>query len=235
VSRINQSEINDVAWRACDTFRGVVDAENYRNYILVMLFWKYISDVWRDHRDKYLVEFKGDHTRVGRRLARERFQLPDGCDLASLHAQRNEPDIGERMNIALEKIEEANKAKLEGVFREVDFNSENKLGQTKDRNARLKLLLQDFNDPRLDLRPSVVGEEDVIGNVYEYLLERFASDAGKKAGEFYTPVRSPNCSPVCSPRRRATPSAIRPAARDRSSSRWDARPTSGISLSSGRR
>jgi type I restriction enzyme M protein len=187
VSRINQSEINDVAWRACDTFRGVVDAENYRNYILVMLFWKYISDVWRDHRDKYLVEFKGDHTRVGRRLARERFQLPDGCDLASLHSQRNEPDIGERMNIALEKIEEANKAKLEGVFREVDFNSENKLGQTKDRNARLKLLLQDFNDPRLDLRPSVVGEEDVIGNVYEYLLERFASDAGKKAGEFYTP------------------------------------------------
>lgn len=187
MSRLQQSEINDIAWRACDTFRGVVDAENYRNYILVMLFWKYISDVWRDHRDKYLVEYKGDHARVNRRLARERFQLPEGCDLASLHGQRNEPDIGERMNIALEKIEEANKAKLEGVFREVDFNSENKLGQTKDRNARLKLLLQDFNDPRLDLRPSVVGEEDVIGNVYEYLLERFASDAGKKAGEFYTP------------------------------------------------
>ncbi len=113
--------------------------------------------------------------------------FPTAAIFDSLYAQRNEPDIGERMNIALEKIEEANKAKLEGVFREVDFNSENKLGQTKDRNARLKLLLQDFNDPRLDLRPSVVGEEDVIGNVYEYLLERFASDAGKKAGEFYTP------------------------------------------------
>ena len=91
------------------------------------------------------------------------------------------------MNVVLEKIEEANKAKLEGVFREVDFNSENKLGQTKERNNRLKHLLQDFNDPRLDLRPSIVGDEDVIGNVYEYLLERFASDAGKKAGEFYTP------------------------------------------------
>lgn len=187
MAKINQSEINDVAWRACDTFRGVVDAENYRNYILVMLFWKYMSDVWRDHREAYLKEYKGDEQRVARRLARERFQLPDGCDFLSLYAQRNEPDIGERMNIALSGIEEANKAKLEGVFREVDFNSENKLGQTRDRNARLKLLLQDFADPRLDLRPSVVGEEDIIGNVYEYLLERFASDAGKKAGEFYTP------------------------------------------------
>lgn len=187
MKKINQSEINDVAWRACDTFRGVVDAENYRNYILVMLFWKYMSDVWRDHRDAYLEEYNGDEARVARRLSRERFQLPDGCDFYSLYNLRNESDIGERMNIALAGIEEANKAKLEGVFREVDFNSESKLGQTKDRNARLKLLLQDFADPRLDLRPSVVGEEDVIGNVYEYLLERFASDAGKKAGEFYTP------------------------------------------------
>ena len=187
MSKINQSEINDVAWRACDTFRGVVDAENYRNYILVMLFWKYVSDVWRDHRDAYLKEYKGDEARVARRMARERFQLPDGADFYSLHAQRDKTDIGERMNIALAAIEEANKAKLEGVFREVDFNSESKLGQTRDRNARLKMLLEDFATPKLDLRPSVVGEEDVIGNVYEYLLERFASDAGKKAGEFYTP------------------------------------------------
>ena len=187
MSKINQSEINDVAWRACDTFRGVVDPSDYKNYILVMLFWKYVSDVWRDHRDRYLEEYGNDEVRVQRRLSRERFQLPDGCDFASLYEQRNAADIGERMNIALEKIEEANKAKLEGVFREVDFNSENKLGQTKDRNARLKHLLEDFNDSRLDLRPSIIGGEDVIGNVYEYLLERFASDAGKKAGEFYTP------------------------------------------------
>ena len=185
--KINQSEINDVAWRACDTFRGVVDAENYRNYILVMLFWKYVSDVWRDHRDAYAKEYKGNQERIQRRLSRERFQLPDGCDFLSIYALRNETDIGERMNVALTGIEEANKAKLEGVFREVDFNSENKLGRTRDRNTKLKLVLEDFADPRLDLRPSVVGEEDVIGNVYEYLLERFASDAGKKAGEFYTP------------------------------------------------
>lgn len=184
---VNQSEINDVAWKACDTFRGVIDPSDYKNYILVMLFVKYISDVIKDHRAAYLVEFKGDEARVTRRLARERFQLPVGAEFDSLYALRNEPDIGQRINIALEKIEEANKAKLEGVFREVDFNSEGKLGQTKDRNARLKHLLEDFADPRLDLRPSVVGSEDVIGNVYEFLLEKFASDAGKKAGEFYTP------------------------------------------------
>ncbi|MBI4626918.1 MAG: SAM-dependent DNA methyltransferase, partial [Verrucomicrobia bacterium] len=185
--KVNQSEINDVAWRACDTFRGVIDPSDYKNYILVMLFVKYISDVVKDHRAAYLAEYKGDQTRVTRRLARERFQLPDGADFDSLYGQRNEADIGQRINIALEKIEEANKAKLEGVFREVDFNSEGKLGQTRDRNARLKHVLEDFGDPRLDLRPSIVGSEDVIGNVYEYLLEKFASDAGKKAGEFYTP------------------------------------------------
>lgn len=187
MSTVNQSEINDIAWKACDTFRGVVDPSDYKNYILVMLFWKYISDLWRDRREHYTAEYKGDTARVARRLARERFQLPDGCDFHALHAKRNDPNIGELMDIALDKIEEANKAKLEGVFREVSFNNESKLGQTKDRNARLKHLLADFNDPKLDLRPSVVGDEDIIGNVYEYLLERFASGAGKKAGEFYTP------------------------------------------------
>ncbi|MEI6787704.1 MAG: type I restriction-modification system subunit M [bacterium] len=187
MKKIDQSQINDVAWRACDTFRGVLDPADYKNYILVMVFLKYISDVWSDHRDRYLKEFKGDVQRVERRLSRERFQLPAECDFKSLYEHRNKADIGERIDVALGAIEEANKEKLEGVFREVSFNSENKLGQTKDRNARLKHLLEDFNDPRIDLRPSVVGEEDVIGNVYEYLLERFASDAGKKAGEFYTP------------------------------------------------
>jgi type I restriction enzyme M protein len=187
MSKIDQSQINDVAWRACDTFRGVLDPADYKNYILVMVFLKYISDVWRDHREQYLKEYRGDVLRVNRRLARERFQLPEGCDFAGLYAYRTQPDIGERIDVALGEIEEANKEKLEGVFREVSFNSENKLGQTKERNARLKHLLEDFSDERLDLRPSMVGGEDVIGNVYEYLLERFASDAGKKAGEFYTP------------------------------------------------
>ena len=167
MSKVDQSQINDVAWRACDTFRGVLDPSDYKNYVLVMLFLKYISDVWRDHRDAYLKEYRGDVLRVNRRLSRERFQLPEGCDFTSLYELRTKSDIGERIDMALGEIEEANKEKLEGVFREVSFNSETKLGQTKERNARIKHLLEDFNDERLDLRPSVVGDEDVIGNVYE--------------------------------------------------------------------
>lgn len=187
MKKVDQAQINDVAWRACDTFRGVLNAADYMNYILAMLFVKYISDVWKDHLDENRRQYKGDEQMVKRRMSRERFVLPEGCDFDSLYAQRNESDIGQIINIALAKIEEENRLKLEGVFREIDFNSENKLGQTKERAARLKSFLEDFADPRLDLRPSVVGNEDVIGNVYEYLLGNFASNAGKKAGEFYTP------------------------------------------------
>lgn len=197
---------------ACDTFRGVLDPADYKNYILVMLFLKYISDVWNDHRERYMKEFAGDKVRVDRRLSRERFQLPDSCDFKSLYENRNKPDIGERIDVALGEIEEANKERLEGVFREVSFNSENKLGQTKDRNARLKHLLEDFNDPRIDLRPSVVGDEDIIGNVYEYLLERFASDAGKKAGEFYTPSQVSTLLAMLLAPKKGTQSVTQPAA-----------------------
>lgn len=123
-----------------------------------------------------------------RRMQRERFVLPPGCSFQNLYDQRNEANIGEIINIALEHIEETNKQKLAGVFRNIDFNSEANLGQTKDRNTRLKHLLEDFNDTRLDLRPSRVGNLDVIGNAYEYLIAKFAAGAGKKAGEFYTPA-----------------------------------------------
>jgi type I restriction enzyme M protein len=120
-------------------------------------------------------------------LERERFRVPDRATFDFLYSKRDAPNIGEIINEALEKIEDENKAKLEGVFRNIDFNSEAALGETKDRNRRLKNLLDDFADERLDLRPSVVGNRDVIGDVYEYLIGKFAADAGKKAGEFYTP------------------------------------------------
>jgi type I restriction enzyme M protein len=183
---VNQSEINTVAWKACDTFRGVVDPAEYKNYILVFLFLKYLSDVWKDKVEQYSKELKGDKERINRRLRRERFVLPDGCDFDSLFNKRNETNIGEIINIALDEIEEANKAKLEGVFRNIDFNSE-ALGETKERNKRLKHLIEDFADSRLDLRPSRIGNQDIIGNTYEYLISHFASDSGKKGGEFYTP------------------------------------------------
>ena len=185
---INQDEINNILWKACDTFRGTVDASEYKNYILVMLFVKYISDVWQEHYDVLKEKFGDDEEMILRRLQRERFILPKSCRFQSLYDQRNESNVGEIINIALEQIEEDNKQKLSGVFRNIDFNSEANLGQTKDRNVRLKNLLEDFNDARLDLRPSRVGNLDVIGNAYEYLIAKFAAGAGKKAGEFYTPA-----------------------------------------------
>jgi type I restriction enzyme M protein len=185
---VEQKDINAAAWSACDTFRGVVDPAQYKDYILVMLFLKFISDVWADHYEGYRNQYGDDEIRIRRRLERERFVLPKDSSFYDLYDKRNEANIGELINIALDAIEEANKVKLEGVFRNIDFNSEANLGKTKDRNRRLRLLLEDFNKPKLDLRPSRV-PEDVIGNTYIYLIERFASDSGKKAGEFYTPYK----------------------------------------------
>lgn len=187
MNQVRQSQINNAAWAACDTFRGTIDAANYKDYILVMLFLKYISDVWKDHVEQYRKQFGDDKVRMRRRLERERFVLPEGASYDDLYVARNEPNIGEMINIALEKIEDANRAKLEGVFRNIDFNSEAALGKAKDRNRRLRMLLEDFAKPDLNLRPSLVGE-DIIGEAYIYLISRFASDAGKKAGEFYTPT-----------------------------------------------
>lgn len=184
--QITQQQINQTAWAACDTFRGVVDAGQYKDYILVMLFLKYISDLWNDHLETYRQQFGGDESRILRRLERERFVLPEGASFYDLYAKRNEANIGELINIALEQIEDTNRTKLEGVFRNIDFNSEANLGRPKDRNRRLKNLLDDFAKPAMDLRPSRV-TEDIIGECYIYLISRFASDAGKKAGEFYTP------------------------------------------------
>ena len=185
--KISQDEINGILWKACDTFRGVVDASQYKDYILVMLFLKYISDVWKEKYEELEKQYNGDGERIRRRLERERFVLPKECSFDDIYNAREENNIGDLINIALEKIESSNKKKLEGIFRNIDFNSEANLGQTKDRNARLKHLLEDFNDKRLDLRPSKVGNLDVIGNAYEYLIAKFAAGAGKKAGEFFTP------------------------------------------------
>ncbi len=205
--KIDQNDINNAAWAACDTFRGVVDPAQYKDYILVMLFLKYISDVWQDHYENYRQQFGDDDARIRRKLELERFVLPDvklternfetgeetvkdmfPATYYSLYERRGAANIGELFNIVLYNIETFNKAKLEGVFRNIDFNSEAHLGKTRDRNRRLKQLLEDFHKPQLNMKPSLVSE-DVIGNTYIYLIERFASDSGKKAGEFFTPLQ----------------------------------------------
>ena len=113
--QIEQGEINAIVWKACDTFRGTIDPSEYKNYILVMLFLKYISDVWQEHYDDLRTRYGSDEERIRRQLKYERFVLPEGADYYTLYDQRNESNLGERINIALEKIEDANKAKLDGV------------------------------------------------------------------------------------------------------------------------
>lgn len=190
---VNQKSLNDAAWKACDTFRGVVDPAQYKDYILIFLFWKYVSDLWLDHKTAYEREFGGDAERVQRKLRFERFNLTEDTTFQAVYRQRNADNVGELINIALHAIEEANRAKLAGVLTNIDFNSTNNLGETADRNRRLKHLFDDFAKPELDFSPSrFSGEhkaEDAIGETYIYLISQFASDAGKKAGEFFTPRR----------------------------------------------
>lgn len=186
-NRVTQDQINSTLWAACDTFRGAFDSSEYKNYILVFMFLKYLSDSWKDKQEEYRKQYGDDEELLKRKMKRERFVLPDDCTFDYLHEHRNDPDIGEKIDKVLAKIEDQNLEKLEAVFRNISFNSE-KLGQTKDRNRRLKNLINDFANPILDFRPSLLGrKEDLIGSAYMYLIERFASGAGKKGGEFYTP------------------------------------------------
>ena len=92
---ISQDEINSILWKACDTFRGTVDPSEYKNYILVMLFLKYISDVWRDHYEQNKQKFGEDEERLLRRMSHEKFVLPTGADYYSLYEQRNATNLGE--------------------------------------------------------------------------------------------------------------------------------------------
>ena len=182
-----KKEIFDVVWRACDTFRGVIDPGHYKDYILTMLFVKYLSDVRKSKLAQHEAAYKGDKVRVERAMARERFVIPEDCTFDYLYQHRDENDIGQLINTVLERIEDANKSKLHNVFRNIDFNSEANLGKTRQRNQRLKTVLEDFANEKLDLRPERIKHMDIIGDVYEYLIGRFAAQAGKKAGEFYTP------------------------------------------------
>ena len=132
-----KQEIENVVWRACDTFRGAIDPAEYKNYILTMLFLKYLSDLAKDKRAEFHKRYDGDEQRVARAMKRERFVMPFEADFDFLYSKREAPNIGELINEALEKIEDENKGKLENVFRNVDFNSEPALGQTRERGSNL--------------------------------------------------------------------------------------------------
>ncbi|OZU89412.1 type I restriction-modification system subunit M [Virgibacillus indicus] len=186
VEKVTQQQINSVLWQAADTFRGKIDSSTYKDYILTTLFIKYLSDSYKENLEEYTKRYNGNEERIQRALSRERFVLDEYSTFDYLYSKRNDPEIGEIINKALERIENENTGKLRGVFRNIDFNSEAILGRAQERNAMLRSLLEDFN--QLSLRPSQLGNEDIVGNAYQYMIGLFASDAGKKGGEFYTPA-----------------------------------------------
>lgn len=187
MKKTTSQDVIKIVWKACDTFRGTMDSSKYKDYILTMLFVKYVSDFYKEKLEELKAKFGDNEDRIQKSLKREKFQLDSTCTFDVIYENRNAEDIGEIINKILMRIEDDNKEKLEGIFRNIDFNSEAELGRTKERNATLKHLIEDFADASLDLRPSVLNGSDVIGDAYEFLIANFASDAGKKGGEFYTP------------------------------------------------
>ncbi len=190
-NKISREDINSVVWKACDTFRGVIDPNQYKDYILTMLFLKYVSDVHKSKKAEYLTRYDGDEERAMRAMRHERFIVPENSTFDYLFEHRNESNIGELIDIALADLEIANRTKLNsedgaGIFRNISFNSSN-LGEENEKNNRLRQLLIDFSDERLQFDESHLDDNDVIGDAYMFLIEHFASDAGKKAGEFFTP------------------------------------------------
>ncbi len=181
-------DIKSALWAGANTFRDNIDAANYKDYVLSMLFVKYLSDTYRESVEKLEKEYDG--IRLERQIGLLPFTLKEEHTFDYLKQHKNAVDIGSKISIALTGIEDSNPI-LAGIFRGIDFNSEANLGKKEQKNPLLRNLIEDFSD--LDLRPSQIEIKDdkvpadIIGDAYEYMIGEFASMAGKKAGSFFTP------------------------------------------------
>ncbi|MCP4601561.1 MAG: type I restriction-modification system subunit M [Proteobacteria bacterium] len=178
--KYDQETLNKTLWAAADSSRMNVDGGIYKDYVLLFLFYKYMSDLYKHEMEKLVKRHGKNKERIALRLKNARFMLPKGTSFYDLFKKKDEDNIGELINIALHAIEDANGDRLEGLF-SIDFNSDAILGKTDQRNKMLRHLMTDFS--KIDL---TAAGDDVIGNAYMYMIERFGSDAGKKAGEFFT-------------------------------------------------
>ena len=165
---IKKSQLYTKLWQACDELRGGMDASQYKDYVLVVLFIKYISDRAKNgDADLYI-------------------DLPQGCAFDDLVALKGKADIGERMNVILARIGEANE-QLADTITNADFADEQKLGKGKDLVETVSNLIGVFQDKDLDLSNNRAADDDLIGDAYEYLMKNFATQSGKSKGQFYTP------------------------------------------------
>lgn len=178
--KYTQEELNKTLWAAAGSSRTNVDASVYKDYALTTLFIKYLSDLNKKLYAEYKERFGDNEKRIQEKMKLDRFYIPPKSSFDYVYSKIEEDNIGEEINKALHRIEDANKEKLDGIF-SVDFNSESILGKLDQRNRMLRQLIQDFS--KIDLTDA---GDDVIGNAYMYMIERFGADAGKKAGEFFT-------------------------------------------------
>lgn len=181
MAKITLDNLKRILDSAADSSRGTVDAGVFKDYVLSLLFYKYMSDMHRVERAKLVERYGDDKERIDIRLKNARFVMPDGASFYDVYAQQSADNIGEILNVALQQIEDANDAKLHDIFT-VDFNSQSTLGPTAQRNKMIRDLLNDFN--KADLSDV---DDDILGNAYMYMIERFGTEAGKKAGEFFSP------------------------------------------------
>ena len=183
-------DIKATLWKAAGTFRGTIDAANYKDYVLTMLFLKYLNDSYKENVRELEQRYNGNEVRIERAKRNLPFVLADDQRFDYLYENRFNPKIGEMINKALQGIQDGN-SELRGVFRSINFNSEAMLGNPQQKVTKLRTLLEDFET--LCLEPSQIevgpGEDPayVIGDAYEYMVGEFAAEAGKKAGSFFTP------------------------------------------------
>ncbi|MCF2909918.1 type I restriction-modification system subunit M [Pseudoalteromonas sp. DL2-H2.2] len=161
---IKKTELYSSLWASCDELRGGMDASQYKDYVLTMLFMKYVSD-----------KYKGDPYGM--------IVVPEGASYDDMIAAKNDKEIGDKINKIIAALAEEND--LKGVIDVADFNDEDKLGKGKDMVDRLTKLVGIFQG--LDLSSNRAGGDDLLGDAYEYLMRHFATESGKSKGQFYTP------------------------------------------------
>ncbi|QOJ00848.1 MAG: SAM-dependent DNA methyltransferase [Phycisphaeraceae bacterium] len=189
---LSRDELNRLLWGAADILRGTADAGDFKNHILALTMLKRLSDVFNERRAEIIAEW------MGRKKTREQaekiaedpdeygdgsFYIPEAARWATL--MKVGENRAEAIDVALHAIEEQNGRYLEGVLAGVRFNDERRFGDPKEMDAFMHRLLTHFSQIPLGNRN--LAEPDVLGNAYEYLIERFAEGSGKKGGEFYTP------------------------------------------------
>ncbi|MDV6267753.1 type I restriction-modification system subunit M [Rhodococcus globerulus] len=162
---LKKSDLYTSLWKSCDELRGGMDASQYKDYILTLLFVKYVSD-----------KAKSDPNSL--------IDVPEGGSFDDMLAAKGDKEIGDRINKIIAVLAEAND--LQKVIDLADFNDEEKLGKGKEMQDRLSKLVTIFND--LDFRGSRAEGDDLLGDAYEYLMRHFATESGKSKGQFYTPA-----------------------------------------------